>query len=879
MVRDCCLRFSVFTLWILRKKRSMKALGTVTVRPVPGPRLARLAELASNLWWSWQPAAQALYREIDPQLWEETNHNPVSFLQQVSQQRLDWAAEDDAYMARYREVMAAFDAYMAAADTWYARAWGGTGTGADQEAGSRLIAYFSAEFGLHEALPIYSGGLGILSGDHCKAASDLGVPLIGVGFLYPQGYFQQRIDADGRQRAIYEKLDFRTMPAVPALDPQGREVVISVELPGRTVYAKVWHFQVGRVSLYLMDTDVEQNAPPDRELSARLYGGDHEMRIAQEVVLGIGGVRAVRALGLRPTVWHLNEGHAAFLQLERIREYVEEQGLPFAAALWAARANALFTTHTPVPAGHDAFPFELMDRFFGNYWGRLGLDREGFLALGRFDSPWGTQFSMTVLALRTSGMANGVSRLHGQVSRRMWQALWPEVPRPEVPIGHITNGVHTESWLHPGLASLFDRYLDPGWRHNIDDPAIWEAVARIPDAELWAHHNAAKAEMLALVRERVRRHLTAIGATPAELQAAGRLFDPDTLTIGFARRFATYKRATLLFRDRERLQRILNHPARPVQIIFAGKAHPADEPGKELIQTIYRLSRQPEFAGRIVFVEEYDINLARHLVAGVDLWLNTPRRPLEASGTSGQKAGLNGVPSCSILDGWWCEGYNGQNGWAIGQAAEYADESRQDDADALALYDILENEIVPLFYTRDGDGIPRGWLAKMRASIASIAPAFSLSRMLKEYLTKYYLPGDALGRRMGRDGFAAARALAEWEARVRAGWAQVSLQATGPRQEETLVGQPLRVEALLQAGPLAPDDLAVELVYGRPGAGSEPEDVAALPMHFTGRRAEGYHYEMAFAPPESGVFIYGVRVRPHHPDLPNPFALSLVRWA
>jgi starch phosphorylase len=699
-----------------------------------------------------------------------------------------------------------------------------------------------------------------------------------VGFIYPQGYFTQQIDADGRQQAIYEKLDFSEIPATPALRPDGQQIIISVDLPGRTVYAQVWCFQVGRIAIYLMDTDVAQNAPGDRELSARLYGGDQQMRVSQEVILGIGGVRVLRALGLKPAVWHMNEGHAAFLQLERIREYVEEQGLPFDAGLCAARADSLFTTHTPVPAGNDAFPFELMDRFFAPFWPRLGLNREQFLTLGRYDYPWGPQFSMTVLALRTTGNANGVSELHGQVSRQMWRGLWPETPLPEVPIGHITNGVHTDTWLHPGLAGLYDRYLGSGWRQIIDDPKTWAGVAAIPDAELWAVHTRAKAQMLDLVRERAVKQLRRLAATPAEVHAAATLFDPYALTIGFGRRFATYKRATLIFHDQERLKRILNHPDRPVQIIFSGKAHPADEPGKAFIQTIYQISRQPGFAGKIVFVEDYDANLSRHLVAGVDLWLNNPRRPCEASGTSGQKAGLNGVPSCSVLDGWWRESWNGQNGWVIGQEQEYPDEAAQDEADVLSLYALLENEIAPLFYDRGADGLPVGWLKVMRAAIASVAPAFSLDRMLKEYVTKYYLPAGALGARTGQNRFAGARSLADWEAKVRAGWPAVSLTAIGPAQAETSVGKPLKVEAILCPGPLSPDDLAVELVYGRPAAGNL-QDAATVPMKLVRGRDAERHYVVAFNLPESGNFAYGVRVRPHHADLPNPFVLSLMKWA
>ena len=851
----------------------MKSLGTLSVVAHLPRSIERLSELAYNLWWSWNPVAQALYRDIDADLWDAVNHNPVKFLRRVSQDKVARAAADRAYLTRYTGVMDAFDTYMRPVRVWY--------QAPNPDMNVRTIAYFSAEFGLHESLPIYSGGLGILAGDHCKQASDLGLPFVGVGFLYPQGYFRQQIDANGRQEAIYEKLDFSEVPAKPALNGNGRELTISVDLPGRTIYAKVWRFQVGRIPIFLMDTDVERNAPADRELSARLYGGDVQMRISQELVLGIGGVRALRALGYQPDAWHMNEGHAAFLQLERLREYIEDKGMPFEQALWAIRGNSLFTTHTPVPAGNDAFNFDLMDRFFGDFWPKLGLDRERFLDLGRWQNPWGPQFSMTVLALRTAGYANGVSKLHGEVARRMWRSLWPEIPDGEIPIGHVTNGVHTDTWLHPELAALFDRYLDFGWRTAIDEPSTWTGVARIPDAELWQQHTHARRQMLELIRKRTARQLTRTGAGPAEISVAARGLDPHAFTIGFARRFATYKRATLIFRDQERLKRILNDPERPVQIIFAGKAHPADEPGKSFIQTIYQLSHQPGFAGRILFVEEYDANIGRSLVSGVDLWLNNPRRPMEASGTSGQKAGLNGIPSFSVLDGWWVEGYDGTNGWTIGEDREYPDEAAQDTADALSLYDTLENVIVPLFYDRGPDGIPHNWLEKVRASIRTVAPVYSLARMLKEYYTKYYFPASQFGQRV--DGGTTARDLAEWERQVRAGWPQVSLEATTALAAEQPVAEMAAdatavVRATLRPGALTPEMLAVELVYG-PDGGGEPAETRIVPMRMTGARDGAVTYEAELGSIDSGAVTYGVRVRPQHPELPIPFAIPLVKWA
>ncbi|MBF6592100.1 MAG: alpha-glucan family phosphorylase, partial [Ktedonobacterales bacterium] len=614
------------------------------------PRIGRLHELAYDLWWTWNADAQALYAAIDPEIWARGEHNAIRVLMEASATRLDALAQESDYLARYDAVLAAFDVYLRSEATWFSRA--------HPEAAGKTVAYFSAEFGLHESLPIYSGGLGILAGDHCKEASDLGVPLVGVGFLYPQGYFRQRITAKGGQEALYEKLHFSEVAARPATDPDGHEVVIGVDLPGRTVYAKVWRIQVGRVPLLLMDTDVEPNAPEDRTLSARLYGGDHEMRIAQEIMLGIGGVRALRALRIDANVWHMNEGHSAFLGLERSRELVSGLGCDFEVARRIAAANAIFTTHTPVAAGNDVFNFDLVERYFHAYWPQLGLDRDRFFDLARQRTSWGDGFSMTVLALRLSAQHNGVSRLHGDVSRKMWHFLWPDLEESEVPITSITNGVHTATWLAPSLNQLYCRSLGADWYARLDDPDLWRHVAEIPDEALWSAHQALKADLITYARARLRRQRTRLGEGTAAVEATDGVLDPRALTIGFGRRFATYKRATLLFRDPQRLARLLSTSERPVQIIFAGKAHPNDQPGQDFIRQVYEYSRQPEFAGRIVFLEDYDMDMARHLVSGCDVWLNTPIRPHEASGTSGQKASLNGLPNCSIIDGWWEEGYD-----------------------------------------------------------------------------------------------------------------------------------------------------------------------------------------------------------------------------
>ncbi|GIV98069.1 MAG: alpha-1,4 glucan phosphorylase [Herpetosiphonaceae bacterium] len=709
----------------------------VPLAPFPA-RISRLQELAYNIWWSWHPEAQELYQSIDPSLWERTNHNPVRFLREVYLGQLEAAASNPTYLARYDRVMIAFDRYMNATDTWFRRN--------HPDKADQVIAYFSAEFGLHEALPIYSGGLGILSGDHCKEASDLGLPFVGVGFLYPQGYFRQYITPEGVQEAVYDRLNFPDLPAVPGVGPDGREVLVGVELPGRTVYAKVWRIQVGRIPLFLLDTDVEQNAPQDRELSARLYGGDQRIRISQEMMLGIGGVRALRAIGVHPSVWHMNEGHSAFLGLERLREFVV-QGRPFDKAVEEVRNSTVFTTHTPVAAGHDAFPFHMMDEFFAGFWPQLNIDRDTFLSLGRHDQPWGPTFSMTVLALRLSGQYNGVSKLHSQVSREMWHWLWPDRPVDKVPIIAVTNGVHTDTWLAPQLADLYSTVLRPDWRQHIDDPATWEPIANIPDEALWSVHMELKRKLAAFIRERDwqrRRRLGPLAEHDIDPQV-----NPKALVIGFARRFATYKRATLIFRDMERLKRLLNQPDCPVELLFAGKAHPADEPGKDFIRQVYLLSKDPALRDRIYFIEEYDINVARHLVQGVDVWLNNPRRPYEASGTSGQKAGLNGALNVSILDGWWPEAYNGKNGWAIGDDRSYASQEEQDAADAESLYSLLENEVIPLYYQRDADGLPHDWISRMKNSIMTIAPNFSFARMLKEYVEWLYIP--AMGVELAKE--------------------------------------------------------------------------------------------------------------------------------
>ncbi|GAC1653466.1 MAG: alpha-glucan family phosphorylase [Ktedonobacteraceae bacterium] len=851
----------------------MKVYGRMTVFPVMPPRISRLYELAYNLWWSWRPEARLLYSRLDPALWEHVGHNPVRFLSEVNPSILEKTAANTKYLQQFDSVLKDFDSYMhpRADDTWFSSTY--------PELTEKVIAYFSAEFGLTEALPIYSGGLGILSGDHCKEASDLGLPFVGVGFLYPQGYFQQRITREGRQEASYDKLHFSEAPAIPATGPDGREIMINVDLPGRRIYAKVWKLQVGRIPIYLMDTDVAPNAPNDRELSARLYSGDHEMRISQEIVLGIGGVRTLRALGITPSAWHLNEGHAAFLNLERCRELVAS-GLSFNEAREAVAANSLFTTHTPVPAGNDTFSYQLIDKYFGGYWGQLGLNRDQFMEIAREEHGWGPTFGMTVLALKLTGQHNGVSALHGSVSRKMWQFLWPGAEVDEVPIGSVTNGIHTFSWVAPEVNELFLRYLDKDWGRYVDDQKFWDShIENIPDIELWKTHAQSKDKLILYARHRLKQQHLRLGEGSLQIAEIDTLLDPTAFTLGFARRFATYKRATLLFRDIERLKRILNNPDRPVQIIYAGKAHPADEPGKALIEQIYKLSRTGEFKGKIVFLENYDIDMARYLVSGTDVWLNNPIRPYEASGTSGQKAALNGQPNCSILDGWWVEGYNGKNGWAIGEEREYHDQEAQAEADSISLYRLLEEEVLPTFFERDTNGIPHRWLGYMKEAIRTCAPQFSMRRMVKDYTTCYYVPEIRQSQHVEQNHYKSARTLANWKERIRNSWGRLELYVDGQRDGQLSLGEDINVKAWVRADGLTPEDLSVELVYGE----ANDESVLAqhsIPMNYSKRELDGsYRYDAKLKPDESGSIAYNVRVVPTHTGLMEKYEMGLIRWA
>jgi starch phosphorylase len=694
-------------------------------------RISRLGELSYNLWWTWNPYAQRLFNRIDNDLWERVNHNPFRFLRQVERPVLNAAAQNPIYSDVYDHIFREFDAYLSREDTWFATS--------NPKQTKQTIAYFSMEFGLHEMLPIYSGGLGVLAGDHLKEASDLGLPLVGLGLLYTEGYFSQRITEDGWQETVNNPIKFDDLPMIPVLKEDGTELTITVNFPDGPIHARIWELRAGRTPLYLLDSNIDINNPIGRQLTTRLYWSDINLRIMQEILLGIGGVRALRALGYAPTVWHMNEGHAAFLTMERAREYVA-QGMSFEAAGEEIRKNNVFTTHTPVPAGNDEFPLWLVDKYLATLWPELGLTRDQFADLARHQQTWGETFSMPILALKFSDGRNGVSELHGRVSRRMWNELWPKLDEDDVPITSITNGVHTATWMARRIRVLYDKYMGHDWMENLDNPVLWDKLDLIPMHELWAIRHHLKRKLVFYMEERARERWMKGGFHPVQVIGAGALLDPYVLTIGFARRFATYKRASLIFSDIERLIDIINRPNQPVQIIFSGKAHPADEPGKMLIQEVYRAVKKAENGGRLVFLEDYDMNIARYLVQGVDVWMNTPRRPNEASGTSGMKAALNGCLNFSVLDGWWREAYNGKNGWAIGEDAELGADV-QDKADVDSLYDTLENEIIPLYYEeRGGDEVPRKWIEVMKESLRTVTPQFSTRRMVKEYTERLYLP-------------------------------------------------------------------------------------------------------------------------------------------
>lgn len=844
-----------------------------TVAPRIPARLADLQRIAKNFWWAWDPEAIELFRRLEPEslLWERCYANPIRMLGLVSQERLEQLAGEEAFLAHLDRVGARLTEYRQR-PTWFSR----------NHAGCKLsVAYFCAEFGIVEGLRVYSGGLGILAGDHLKSASDLGLPLVGVGLLYRRGYFRQYLNADGWQQEQYPEADYYNLPLTLECQPDGAPITIVVEFPGRRVRAQIWRAQVGRVPLYLLDADLEGNPPEDRAITSHLYGGDRDMRIRQEILLGVGGARALLALGIEPTVCHINEGHAAFLALERIRQVMERAHVGFGEAKELVAATNIFTTHTPVPAGIDVFPPEMVDRYFAPGCAGLGLSREELLALGRPPSG-GPQdgFSMAVLAIRLSAATNGVSKLHRRTSRRMWAGLWPEVPIDDLPITSVTNGVHVRGWISHDMAGLFDAYLGPRWVTDPADQSVWKRVEQIPDAELWRTHERRRERLVAFSRRRLRMQLEQRGAPPAERDQAEEVLDPKALTIGFARRFATYKRATLLFRDPERLGRILNDPQRPVQVIFAGKAHPADQEGKDYIRQVVHLARRPEFRQRIVFLEDYDIKVGRYLYQGVDVWLNTPRRPLEASGTSGMKAAMNGAINVSVLDGWWDEAYDGTNGWAIGRGEEYEDPAYQDQVESQAIYQVLENEIVPMYYVRGRDGLPREWIRHMKSTMQTVCPVFSAARMVREYAERMYLPAGVRWEALTADALAGAKRLAAWKTRIREKWAAVKVQAVHADTITPLeAGAERPVLAEVALGELQPQEVAVALYAGPLGGDGEIFSPHVSEMAVQRTLQPGlYLYAGSLRGRATGLHGYRIRVLPAHADLAEPLGMNCIAW-
>jgi starch phosphorylase len=849
----------------------------VEITPKIPENLQRLPELAGNLFFSWHRPCRSLFEDLDEELWRQTDGNPKLMLRCVDQSALDRAATDAVYLARYAQVLATFDAYLAPSEA---------------PVGASLVAYFCAEYGFHESFPIYSGGLGVLAGDYCKAASDERLEFVAVGLMYGQGYFVQSVDSDGVQHATYEDHDPRDLPVKPVHDADNTWLRVPIEIAGRTLHARVWRADVGRVRVFLLDTNCEDNAPEDREITHRLYGGDKAMRIRQEMVLGIGGVRALRALGLVPAVWHINEGHAAFLILERLRECVA-QGASAEVALEAVAAHCAFTTHTPVAAGHDSFPHDLVRREFGSYLGMLGMAPEEVLALGRAPSA-PHEFNMTWLALAGSRSVNGVSRVHGSVSAQLCAPHWPELEPARNPVGFVTNGVHVPTFLHQTWSEFFDRHLPAGWADRLSDAALWSTLERVRDEDYWTASQDVKARMFESVRGRLAAEFAAKGMSDSQWRQVVRLLDPDrpdVLTIGFARRFATYKRASLLLKDRARLAQLLGDPERPVLLLFAGKAHPADEPGKAVLREIKQLMLTPEFAGRLVFLDDYDMRLARWLVAGCDVWLNNPVAPLEASGTSGIKAAANGTLNLSVLDGWWAEAFDGANGWGLSPVA-VDDPQRRDALEAASLYEALEEEVVPLYYAREGGRYSPGWVRRCKHAMATVIPGFNMSRVVNDYAEGIYQPAARRGAALASANFAGAHAIAGFKRRVREAWPHVALErAVDPEPQIALEGR-VRMQVAVQLAGLHPEEIRVEVVgerrLPRPPPGGpflssfrrhrrEGEWRAEFSATAETRADGARIYAIDLPAPSSGQYALDVLATPAHPLLAHPYELGLMK--
>ena len=852
----------------------MYVFNRITVNPQLPKRIEKLGDIANNLWWAWNTEFLKLFQKIDMDLWEQCNKNPVKFLRQVSQESLEKVTRDKNFLNEYDKIADNFEDYINSKNTWFNNKY--------PENKNDLIAYFSAEYGLDETIPIYSGGLGILSGDHLKAASDLGIPLVGVGLLYKNGYFNQRINGYGQQETEYTNIDLYDLPINPVKDEKGEDLTIYVKFPKRRLYLKVWQINVGRVKLYLLDSDIPKNNPEDRDVTLRLYGGDQEMRIRQEIVLGMAGVNLLtKYLGLKPTVYHMNEGHSAFLNLEIIKDIIAEKQVTFEVAKDIASSKTVFTTHTPVPAGNDIFPIDLVEKYFQNFWPRLGITREEFLKLGMKPGPdLDSGFNMGILALKIAGKKNGVSKLHGAVSRELFGDVWPNIAANESPIGYVTNGIHTCTWLAPKLKELYNKYLVPYWQDNMYQDSIWEKIKNIPDEKLWNVHIERKKKLLNLVKENTTERLRRSGYSYESINEIVSKLNPEALTIGFARRFATYKRATLIFKDLERITQIMNNTDRPIQLIFAGKAHPADKEGQDLIKYIHEVSMMPQFKGKIFLLENYNIAMSRYLVSGVDVWLNNPRRPMEASGTSGQKASVNGVVNFSVLDGWWAEGYNQKNGWSIGTNKEYSSYEEQDRADSDSIYYTLENKIIPIYYDKDSNGISKSWMELMKNSIMSTGGKYSTARMLVDYTNQFYIPLCNLTKKYydNVDNVAEYNA---WKKDLYKNWKDIKITQGNNLENVTVdAGKNLEVECEVDLPNIDVENITAEVYYGKILENGIVESVNIIPMKLKKADSENkkYYYTAKIELTTGGNYGYTFRVMPKNKMILEPANLDLVKW-
>ena len=853
----------------------MYIFNKITVNPQLPKRVGELLDIANNLWWSWNSEFLRLFKEIDSDLWETVGKNPVKFLKLVSQDKLEDIAKDEEFLAKYDEVVNHFNSYMQTKETWFSKNYPNNA--------NDLIAYFSAEYGIDEIIPIYSGGLGILSGDHLKSASDLGLPFVAVGLLYKNGYFNQKIDGYGTQKTEYTNIDLDNLPILPVKDENGEDLIIDVDFPDRKLYLKIWKIVVGRISLYLMDSDIDKNIAEDRVVTLRLYGGDQEMRIRQEIVLGMAGIKLLKRLGLKPSVYHMNEGHSAFLTLEVIKDAMEEKQVSFEVAKSMCSAKTVFTTHTPVPAGNDIFPIELMDKYFSNFWPKLGISREDFLRLGMKNSQGLEQgFNMGMLALRIAGKKNGVSKLHGAVSRRLFSDVWPNIAPDESPIEYVTNGIHTCSWLAPSMKKLFNQYLKPYWQDNIQDDETWNDIKNIPNKELWDTHTDRKKKLCALVKSNITTRLKSSGYNYEEINEIVSKLNPNALTIGFARRFATYKRATLIFRDLERLTQLLNNPERPVQLIFAGKAHPADKEGQDLIKYIHEVSMKPQFKGKIFLLENYNIAMSRYLISGVDVWLNNPRRPMEASGTSGQKASVNGVINFSVLDGWWAEGYNQKNGWTIGDNTEYQSYEEQDIADSESLYNTLENKIIPLYYeNKKEDGVSDKWMEMFKNSIISTGGKYSTSRMVIDYTRDYYMELANLSKNHYQN-LDEVIDFTNWKKNMYASWKDIKITQNNNLDNITIdAGNQIEVHCIVNLPEnIDCNSIRTEVYYGKILENGIMEQIQTVPMNLIEQDDENrtYKYSAKIELKTGGNYGYTFRVMPQTNMMLDTANLDLIQW-